>query len=91
MFNQLTGRLDPEKSSFYGSTKLVTGVDYRQRAITSDRRLPAFSQFTPIDMLLIQCQRLETWLNRDKTDCHRQTILNDRHCRRRAICSDRIP
>ena len=47
MFNQLAGRLDLAKSSFYSSTTPVTGVDYPQRAITSERRLPGFSQFIP--------------------------------------------
>ena len=53
--NQLAGRLDLAKSSFYDSTKPVTGVDYPQRVITSDRRLPVFSQFSPVAMPLIQC------------------------------------
>ena len=55
MFNQLASRLDPAKSSFYDSTMPVTGIDYLQWLITSDRRLTAFSQFSPVDMLLIQC------------------------------------
>ena len=55
MFNQFAGRLDPAKSSFYDSTTPVTGVDYPRRAITSDRRLTAFSQFSPVNMPLIQC------------------------------------
>ena len=54
MFNQLAGRLDLAESSFYDSTTPVAGVDYPQRAIVSDRRLPAFSQFSLVDMLLIQ-------------------------------------
>ena len=54
MFNQLACRHDLAKSSFYDSTTPVTGVDYLQRAITSDRRFPAFSQFSPIDMPVIQ-------------------------------------
>ena len=56
MFNKLAGRLlDLAKSTFYDSTMPVTGVDYPQRAITNNRRLPAFSQFSPVDMPLIQC------------------------------------
>ena len=55
MFNQLAGRLDLAKSSFYDSTTPVTGIDYPQRAITSDRPLLTFSQFSPVDMPLIQC------------------------------------
>ena len=90
MFNQLASRLDLVKLSFYDATMPVTGVDYPQRAITSDRRLPTFSQFSPVDMPLIQCYRVEMVLNRDKTDCQRRTILSDRRRRRRAIWSDRI-
>ena len=53
MFSKLAGRLDLAKSLFYDSPTPVTGVDYPQRAITSNRRLPAFSQFSPVDMLKI--------------------------------------
>ena len=54
LFNQLAGRLDIAKSSFYDSTMPVTGVDYPQWAIISDRPLLTFSQFSPVDMPLIQ-------------------------------------
>ena len=54
MLNQLAGRLDLANSSFYDPIKPVTGVDYSQWVNTSDRRLPAFSQFSLVDMPLIQ-------------------------------------
>ena len=46
MLNELAGRLNLANSSFYDLTMSVTGFDYLKRAITSDRRLPAFSQFS---------------------------------------------
>ena len=75
MCNQVAVRLDLAQSSLYDSTTIVIGIVYPQRAITSERLVPAFSRFRPVDMQLIQCLRLDTVLNRDKTDCQRRRFL----------------
>ena len=83
MCNQVAVRLDLVQSSLYDSTTIVIGIVYPQRAITSDRQVPAFSRFRPVDMQLIQCLRLDTVLNRDETDCQRRAIFSGRSRRLR--------